>query len=74
MSNKQITIAVYPDGLLITIGGKSYLKKMTAKQKLSMAKEIISRVVSDSGDVCLGLGALQSELLDTQSQAKLGNT
>lgn len=74
MSIKPITIAVYPDGLLITIDGKSYLKKMTAKQKLSMAKEIISRVVSDSGDECLGLGTLQSELSDTQSQAKSGNT
>ena len=74
MSSKPITIAVYPDGLLITIDGKSYLKKMTAKQKLSMAKEIISRVVSDSGDECLGLDTLQSELSDTQSQAKSGNT
>jgi hypothetical protein len=74
MSSKPITIAVYPDGLLITIDGKSYLKTMTAKQKLSMAKEIISRVVSDSGDECLELDTLQSELLDTQLQDKSENT
>lgn len=74
MTEEPITIAVYPNGLLITIGGKSYLKKMTAKQKLSMAKEIISRVVSDSGDKCLELDTLQSELLDTQLQDKSENT
>lgn len=48
----QITIAVYPDGLLITIDGKSYHKVMNDKQKLFLARELISRVVSDSGDTC----------------------
>jgi hypothetical protein len=74
MTDKPITIAVYPDGLLITIDGTSYHKPMSHKQKLSMAKEIIGRVVSDAGDECLGLGALQSELSDTQLQAKSENT
>jgi len=74
MKDKPITIAVYPDGLLITIGGTSYHKPMSHKQKLSMAKEIISRVVSDAGDECLGLDTLQSGLSDTQLQVKSGNT
>ena len=66
MSNKSITIAVYPDGLLITVDGASYHKPMTCKQKLSMAKELVSRVISDSRDECLGPDTLQLELSDTQ--------
>lgn len=48
-----ITIAVYPDGLLITINGTSYHKSMNDKQKLYMAKELISRVVSEEVNQCL---------------------
>ena len=70
MSRKTITIAVYPDGLLITIDGKSYVKDMSNKQKLFMARELIGRVISDAGEECRELGTLPHGNSHTQSAVK----
>ena len=39
----QTLIAVYEDGLLITIDGKSYFHHQTAQQQLWMAQELIAK-------------------------------
>lgn len=38
-----ILIAVYDDGLLITIDGKSYFHHQTTQQQLWMAQELIAK-------------------------------
>jgi flagellar motor protein MotB len=43
----QVLVAVYEDGLLITIDGKSSFKQMTATQMLHMAQELIEKSVKD---------------------------
>ena len=43
----QVLVAVYEDGLLITIDGKSYFKQMTAMQMLYMAQDLIERSMHD---------------------------
>lgn len=39
----QILVAVYDDGLLITIDGRSVFRHMTTKQMLYMAQDLIQR-------------------------------
>lgn len=39
----QVLTAVYDDGLLVTVDGKSVKNKMTKKQMLEMALELIER-------------------------------
>ena len=40
---QQILVAVYDDGLLITIDGVSYFYHQTVTQQLNMAQELIAR-------------------------------
>jgi len=42
-SQPQILVAVYDDGLLITIDGRSVFRQMTSKQMFEMAQELIAR-------------------------------
>ena len=37
----QVLVAVYPDGLLVTINGKSHKKVMTDAQMVSLAKRLL---------------------------------
>jgi len=41
----QMLVAVYPGGLLLTINGECYFKKMTYCQMLNMAQELVHRSV-----------------------------
>jgi len=38
-----ILVAVYEDGLLITVDGKSYFKQMSAMQMLQMSQDLIEK-------------------------------
>jgi len=44
-SDSQILVAVYPNGLLLTLHGESYFKQMTYTQMLNMAQELVHRSV-----------------------------
>jgi hypothetical protein len=46
-SKAQVLVAVYPNGLLLTINGESYFKHMNVEQKLNMAQELIHRSVHE---------------------------
>jgi hypothetical protein len=42
----QILIAVYPDGLLITIDGRSHFHHMSPRQMMYLAKDLIEKGVT----------------------------
>lgn len=46
-SKAQVLVAVYPNGLLLTINGESYFKQMTYEQMLNMAQELVHRSVME---------------------------
>jgi len=39
----QILIAAYPDGLLITIDGRSHFHHMSPRQMMELAKDLIEK-------------------------------
>ena len=45
----QILVAVYDEGLMLSIDGKSYFYRQTVDQQLTMAKELIERSRKNPG-------------------------
>jgi len=46
---KQVLIAVYDDGLLVTVDGQCSFKKMDKRQMLWLAQELIGKAAKDNG-------------------------
>ena len=64
----QITLAVYDDGLLITINGQSYKKKMTDLQMLWLSQDLIKQVTTNKD--CLSSEEKSCESKDHNTASK----
>lgn len=64
----QITLAVYDDGLLITINGQSYKKKMSPLQMLWLSQDLVKEVTTHKD--CLSTEDMSCESKDHNTASK----